>query len=618
MCGFFGVFSRQPSLSVEKIERLRSILLHRGPDDQQMLSGSGYEMMFWRLSIVDQDGGKQPMVSSDSRITLLFNGEIYNFKSLRRELSHLGCQFLTESDTETALMAYQVWGSQCFRRFEGMFAICIVDRVRGKVLLTRDRLGVKPLYFSLINSSLIVASEQKALLAYDDRYARLDRNSFLQYFIFQTVLGSGTLFSGIQKVIPGWIMEFRLDDPVMLGCQQMQQDDAIDNERSSYEEYSHQLHQVILEQTKLTLDTDLPICFHLSGGLDSNALISLSRHLNPGANFTTVSSVVEGEEDDEWKFIQESARYYRCPHRVVSIDEEKFFSSLDDVVYHLDEPVGDPGVVAQFMVNALASQEAKIVYSGQGFDEMFFGYTRDLAVYALEAYGEGALRHQGRMPQSTQQFLEGWEPFLETISETPPLQPEWALFRKLCRFDPMHKGPLSGDFLNALRSVALDEFVRLRGETSTLHDFILQAETLIQLPSLLHMEDRASMRYSLETRVPFCTASILDLASNGCLEWKFVDGMPKGILRALFRDILPPHIGKRNKKVGRPIPFRKWLVGQYGRPHLESLNASKDLFYELSGTNLLEYALDHQNPYDRSAWGLLSLLRWMDIYNVRL
>lgn len=615
MCGFFGVFGDKSSLNPEKEKLISRTLTHRGPDDFQTHTGKYSHVMFWRLSIVDQIGGKQPMVSENGKVVILFNGEIYNFKEIRKDLEVEGFRPRTNSDTEVLLLAYQKWGIAAFNRLEGMFAICLSDELKNRIILARDRLGVKPLYYQSTPSTLVIASEQKALLAFHSESPTLDHTGLTHYLLFQTVPAIRTLFKGISKVPPGTVLEFDLKQKNFLGAHKIIFSKKIPI-YSHYEDYRQELRETILHQTRLALDTDLPICFHLSGGLDSNTLIALCRVLDPKRAFVTVTSLVEGEQDPEWPFIRQAAEYHRSPLKVANVTEESFFNILDDVVYYLDEPVGDPGIVAQFLVNRLASEESKIVYSGQGFDEMFFGYIRDLAVYLLAVHGRGIFDSSFPL---TNDFLKGWESFLHSLSFTD-VSPELALFKKLCRFNPFDQessqGNLPEAFLSTLRSTASDIFLQLMESVSSLHDFILLAETTIQLPSLLHMEDRASMRYSLETRVPFCTSHILSLAAQSKLEWKFHEGKPKGILRDIFQDILPPPILTRKEKVGRPIPFRQWLKNIRWKIYRQEIEKKRELFADLTHFDFVTYALNHPNPYDRSAWAALSLSRWMDVYRV--
>lgn len=621
MCGFFGQFSTaSPDLTPEKKARLSALLAHRGPDDFGFVSGSSFCAMFWRLSIVDQVNGKQPMISADGKKTVLFNGEIYNFRLLRSQLEAEGARLRTDSDTEVILAAFERWGSGCFARFEGMFAICLVDETARRIYLVRDRLGVKPLYYRLGKGRLTVASEQKAILAVTGEPARLDRGAFREYLVFQTVISEDTLFEGIKKAPAGHVLVFDLDGLNLKARERIERPEpALCH---SYADFRRQIEERVREQAGLALATDLPICFHLSGGFDSNTLIALCRSLDPEREFTCISSLVGAEQDPEWEFIRRSAEFHRSRLKTVEVSEESFFGILDDVLYYLDEPVGDPGVVAQFLVNRLAREESKIVFSGQGFDEMFFGYMRNLAAFVLGERGPQALitgtREFQALPETSRQFFTGWEGFLASMAADASAGTELAYFKKLCRFDPFSRraDSLGEDFRAPLHALSEDLFRKLRSSSDTLQQFMFAAETKVQLPALLHMEDRASMRYSLETRVPFCTAAIIDAASRADIRWIVRDGCPKGVLRDIFNPILPGHIVFRRQKVGRPIPLRRWLEKRREGWNLEKIQKKSELFRELTGADFVSYALNSSNPWDRSLWAVISVSQWLDLYQV--
>ncbi len=618
MCGFLSFFSSEPN-KIGEIS-LESLLHHRGPDKFDRKIDDCFQAIFWRLSIVDRETSHQPMTSSESKVTVLFNGEIYNYKSLRTDLKKLGCRFKTNGDTEVILKAYEQWGNECYKHFEGMYAILIIDPLQNKFSLARDRLGVKPLYIKTDKDNFYVASEQKAILKILNYKPTLDHNSLLYYLNFQSVPTNKTLFKGIIKVPPGFVYEFNLKNRNFIGSKK------ISNKINKigfkdYKEYSDFLYNEIIQQAKLTLDTDLPICFHLSGGIDSNSLIGLCRKLDQNRQFTCVTSIVEGQNDDEWSFIKKSADYHKVDLDVADVTEENFFKYFDDTIYYLDEPVGDAGAVAQFMVNELASKKSKIVYSGQGFDEMFFGYSRNLAGYVINKWESEYLDNKSssfkKLPQSIQNFFNGWNNFLSPLHTERSISPELAVFKKLCRFDPFtNESSIPLNLQENLQSIAHDLHDKIISEHDNLHDYMISAETQIQLSSLLHMEDRASMRYSIETRVPFCTSSILDLAKMGKLDWKFYNEKPKGILRDIFSDIIPSHILDRNQKVGRPIPFQKWIRNGKHDSYLENLKKKKDLFYDILGFDYVEFSLDRTDEYDRTIWGAISLSEWIDTYKV--
>jgi len=620
MCGFLGIFGSSSEASQgDLLHRLERTLTHRGPDDFQSITGSGFQLLAWRLSIVDRSDARQPMCSADERVTVLYNGEIYNFLALRSHLEQLGVQFRTRSDTEVILAAYEVWGTSCFDRFEGMFAVCVMDSRRQRIVLARDRLGVKPLYFHEGADTLAVASEPKALLAVPGIDPALDHGAFARYLVFQTVLGSATLFKGVRKVPAGHVFEFSFTSCLPLAMTAIRPS-SVPPPPSNYADAVARARATILEQVRLSFQTDLPVSAHLSGGFDSNLLVALHRSLYPDRELICVSSLIEGKSDKEWEFIQRAADYHDYPSATVTVNPSTFFSALDDVIFYLDEPVGDPGVVAQFLVNEYCAKQGKIVISGQGLDEMFFGYIRNLAAYLWSELGPEAIDPKSArfdsLPAHTRGFFQGWESYVASMVTPPGMSPTWGYFRKLCRFDPY--GPRSRGrrgLVAHLCSLVGDTYARLLDRNDDLGRFMLAAETELQLPALLHMEDRASMRHSIESRVPFCTSSILDLAQSLDIRWKLGNGRPKGILRDAFKDIVPPHIADRTEKVGRPIPLSRWLREPSGNQLREQLQSHRELFLDLTGLDLVEWA-QTTDPYDRLTWALLSLSSWVRLFRV--
>lgn len=619
MCGFLAQFGPQAALAAPAVsDQLASALAHRGRDDFQTLSGSAYRIWSWRLALVDPLASQQPLRSSDGRVAVLLNGEIYNYRDLRSQLQQEGASFRTQGDTEVVLEAYRRWGPSCFQSFEGMFAICIVDDQKGEILLARDPLGIKPLYYAQKENALWVASEPKALFAAGAASPALDREALPSYLLFQTVLGTRTLFRSIQKVAPGRFLRFHLRTLARIGDGSLLPRPM---PSPKHEEESRALaREILLESARKTFDTDLPLAFHLSGGLDSNLLVSLFRHLHPGREFVCLSSLIEGESDAEWAYIREFAALHGGKMEKTVVNSKVFFDSLDEVIYYLDEPAGDPGVIPQFHVNKLCALRGKIVLAGHGLDEMFFGYIRNLAAAVGSERGVGALDARGRefaaLPADTRAFFQGWEEYLQPMSDSNGRSMAQTYFRKLCRWDPFAPSAGTEKLSEDLRRQALETCEALEREAPSLGDFMLAAETRIQLPALLQMEDRASMRYTVEARVPFCNPSVMALAQAIPLSWKLRNGVPKGLLRAAFEDLLPPSVLSRREKVGRPIPLSRWLEEPAGRPFRQQLETNRELFRDLTSCDLVQQARDTRRPHDRLLWGLLSLSRWMDLYRV--
>ncbi len=607
MCGYVAIFRNNKSEIPYSLGE--DLIHHRGPDDKSILIKDNYVLGFWRLSIVDVDKGRQPMEDEASGLKILFNGEVYNYKEIRKELIRRKHKFSSESDTEVILKAFIEWGTDCFNMFEGMFSICLIDSKKEEIVLVRDSVGIKPLYYSFSGQDLIIASEQKAILKTVDLNAEVNLDALDDYLLYQSVLGEQTLFKNISKIQRGEILTFHLRTQEVISSSRIIPENKKLN-FDSYEEYKSYIKKEITRQTIDALDTDLDLTFQLSGGIDSNLMMSIASHYFPEKKKYTVSSSVKNNfDDDELIYIKKSVDYFKAEHEIVEIGEENFFNYLEESIEYLDEPVGDPGVVAQFIVNEKISEFSKIGIAGQGADELYFGYMRNFLAY-ISSLDESDLFNS--------EFFVGWESYLDAFKTGNSISPEFAYFNKMTRFNT-YEG-CDKDIRTLQEKISkknLKDFKDIFDQSPDLNSFMVNTEIDLQLQALLQMEDRASMRYSVETRVPLCTISLLSSAFLGPIDWKFRNDTPKGILRDAFSDILPSHILERKKKVGRPIPLKDWLQNtSQGKDYLNLLHRNKEFINSLFSANILDYALNHPNIYDRTTWALLSIILWSKKYNV--
>lgn len=615
MCGFLCIFGPGCDQTEKfRFKNLTEALNHRGPDDFGISSGKNYSTYFWRLSIVDREFGKQPMKSYDQTVTLLFNGEIYNYLDIRNQLSE-DYKFRTKSDTETIIAAYKKWGKECFDYFEGMFSIVIIDHKKNRIILSRDLAGVKPMYYFFDGKNLFISSEYKVFLKSNIIEKKIDQEALKKYIIFQTIPGKSNLVKGINKLIPGEIIEFDLGTCEKISSCQIKLKKY--PKFKSYSEYYECLEEEIFYQMKIATNTDLATGYHLSGGLDSNTLVSLTKKIRKDKNFFFVSSIIDDESDHEYEYIREAASIYQNDLNIVNINSKSFFDVFDQVISFLDEPVGDPGVIPQYLVNEEISKQAKIVYSGQGFDEFFFGYARNLAAYSSEKYGLSSFIDAGpNLPKDINEFFIGWDDFRKELKNLDNPNAKMINYVKLCRFNPFTFNPeLNTSFMNDLKQTAQDIFDDIDQISTSFSSFMYNSEVQIQLPSLLHMEDRVSMAHSVETRVPFCTNSIMSLAQKGNLEWKFYNNKTKGIIREISKNLIPDIILNRKKKIGRPVPFRKWFLQNKDFIHtLKDMTVEIEDIYRSKG--IIDYAINNKNPFDRTLWGIWSLMKWKEIYKI--
>ena len=609
MCGFIVGFINNKS-NIQKVLPPTDTFNHRGPDSFSKIINEKSFFYFWRLSIVDRFHGQQPIEDIDNKVTIVFNGEIYNYKKLRKILEQKGHSFKTDSDSEVVLKSYIHFGSRCFDLFEGMFAICISDKKNNKLVVSTDTFGIKPLYFTNNNGTLIFASEQKGIFAGLGGQASLNKSAIYDYLLYQHVTNEETLFDGVSKLSPGSIVEYSLDNLLVLNSSKIKIKSI--GKYNSYKDYKQSFREIVLEQFMDALDTDLDVTFQLSGGIDSNLLVGLASKYAPEKLNYTVSSFVEGNFDsNESDFIKRVVSDLKVENELIPINSKIFFSELRNSIRNLGEPTGDAGVVAQFIVNKQTSKKTKIAIAGQGADEMFFGYIRNYLAY---------LHHKGNLNAANianDPFLSGWESYASSFINKHYSNSKNSYFNKMSRFnfsDEMINK--NSDIINKIESIKLNNFNKLNAQCSSLNHFMLFSELNYQLPPLLQMEDRASMSSSIETRVPLCTNSILSLALEGTADWKFHNGKTKGIIRDVFSDVIPSYILNRRQKVGRPIPLKKWIYSKHGEEYYRNILDSKEMISDIFGFDFVTYALNNPNPYDRSLWMVLSFSIWIDEFQI--
>tara|TARA_Y100000389_G_C17457568_1_gene519225 strand:+ start:486 stop:2327 length:1842 start_codon:yes stop_codon:yes gene_type:complete len=612
MCGFYAEFFKDKKYRNDLNLKTKKILSHRGPDQKGSIKSDLFNLYFWRLSIVDDKLGKQPMVDKENEIIVLFNGEIYNYIDLRKQTS-VSHQYKTKSDTEVIIGSYKKWGNACFNHFEGMFSIAIIDLKKKKLILSRDICGVKPLYYILDKNNLKIGSEPKVFFENTNNKKKINTDSLYRYILYQSINTQSTLYQNIDKLLPGQIIIYNLKS-----LKKINQDNIIIKKPKlikSKKDYFKNVQSTICNAVKLSTQSPLVQAFHLSGGLDSNILISLTKKFFNKKKIFTYSSLIDNKNDLEFKFINEASSHYNSKHKNLILNKDNFFKLYDEAIYYLDEPVGDPGVVAQFLVNKEISKKFKIVVSGQGSDEFFMGYMRNYIFYIKRKYNLDKMSNinNSKVHAKVLNFLNDWKIFLKKNDSTKNLYNGY--FNNLSRVN-FEEDKNFYKIKNLLNNIFKKDLLKNKKLSSNFLNFMIFSELKIQLPSLLHMEDRASMAYSVESRVPFCTNSILGLSLSGKENWIFDGFLPKGILRSIFKKNLPKIIINRNKKVGRPVPFKKWLFEN--KVEMRDFYKSKNSINGIFQKNIFHDILENENPYDRTLWGAWTIHKFLKKHDIKV
>jgi asparagine synthase (glutamine-hydrolysing) len=570
MCGIAGL-AGVDGLSADAASRalaMRDILAHRGPDDAGIYCDTHAVLAHRRLSIVDLSTGQQPLPNEDRTVWVAFNGEIYNHAEIRRELESHGHRYRSRSDTETIAHAYEHWGDDCVQRFRGMFAFALWDSPRRRLLLARDRLGIKPLYWCQAGSTLLFGSEIKALLAGGLVEPRAHEAALPELLSTRYLSGPDTLFRGIRKLLPGHLLVFEA------GRTRVTQFWDIPTGRSG--DYGsavgtsgvvEKFRALLEESVRLRLMSDVPLGMFLSGGIDSSAIAALMARMIDRP-LQTFSVAFDERAFNELEYAREVARAIGAEAHETVIGAREFFDALPRLVWHEDEPIAHPSSVPLYFVSALARRHVTVVLTGEGSDELLAGYGK----YPRIAWNwRAGTVYERMLPRAVRRLIAR-----RMVARLPGRVGRYA--RR--SFLAMDRTPASM-FLDNFAALRLDDQRRLLAASlrpeitdvraygpslqhfdhpngnSTLLDRLLYADMKTYLVELLMKQDQMSMAASIESRVPFLDHKLVEFAATLPDSWKLSGWTTKRILRAAMKDVLPGSILDR-PKMGFPVPFTAW------------------------------------------------------------
>lgn len=619
MCGIAGILhfqhQRHPRLQ-QQLQVMGQLIAHRGPDASGLWCHPSEYVGFahQRLKIIDLTTGAQPMTSKQGH-TLTYNGEIYNYRELRRTLETT-YTFQTTSDTEVILAAYQRWGEECLDHLRGMFAFALWDEKKQQLFCARDRFGIKPFYYCQVGDSFYFASEAKALLPFlPEIKTRLD--ALCEYLTFQFCLEDKTLFEGIHALLPAHQLIVK-QGQVRLSryWEVFYQPDFMHTARY----FEERLRALIEESVELHMRSDVPIGAYVSGGMDSSIIASVAATRENASLMGFHGKFTSGTGCDESAFAKAVSAYGEFPLAEVDISSADFVATIDRVIYHLDFPVGGPGSFPQYHVSKLAAHYRKVVLGGQGGDEIFGGYARYLMAY-FEQCIKGAIEgtmHSGHFVVTYESII----PNLATLKSYQPLLKEfWAeglfgdqdarYFRLINRANTL-QGEIrqeifhSSDVFETFRKIFHGENVGKESyfDRMTHFDF----KTL--LPALLQVEDRMSMAHGIESRVPFIDHALVEFAATMPADVKFKDGNLKRVLVDSMRDYLPQNVHSRKDKMGFPVPLTDWLKTDLRSYVYDLFSSQRMADRPYFNQEAVLKSLERETQFGRKVWGLLSLEIW--------
>ncbi|MGB8064502.1 MAG: asparagine synthase (glutamine-hydrolyzing), partial [Candidatus Sulfotelmatobacter sp.] len=561
MCGIVGFTHKSWLPESGRIERATAALIHRGPDQQGTFQSSLCSLGATRLKIIDLASGDQPILSDDKDVAIVFNGEIYNHQELRLELQQLGHTFHSHCDTETVLRAFLEWDTDCFARLRGMFAIALWTKSTKRLVLVRDRMGIKPLYLARREDDLFFGSELKAILIHPEIDRRLSLEGLDCYLSLNYVPCPWTLVEGVEKLPPGYWLEWRDGEVFSESYWQLpfgvRRDWTLESAR---EELDGLLRQSVREH----LISDVPLGMWLSGGIDSSTILHYAAE--GGAPLKTFSISFQGRSFDETAYIRQVAQRYQTEHEELDLNPETNLREvIEEFAYYSDEPSADAGALPVWFLSKLSKNRVTVSLSGEGADELFGGYLTHRAnrVAALTR----------RLPQTAIHLalygLRGWPVSDEKIS----FEYQLKRFLEGCQMAPERAHVYwNGTFSDAQKAAllctelpsALDQILaELRGRSSTPDDlarFLWFDQKYYLADDILNKSDRMSMAHSLEVRPPFLDHRIVEFAASLPASLKIRGSEQKVILKELMRGKLPATVLRR-KKVGFDIPAHDWLRG---------------------------------------------------------
>lgn len=625
MCGIAGAIHRdgKPVPKLDRVLRVMNELQkHRGPDGlgQWQHPRAHLGVAHRRLSIIDLAAGQQPMTDGHGN-WVTFNGEIYNYVELRQELGVEN--FTTNSDTEVILLAYRKWGVDCVSHFRGMFAFALWDEATQTLFCARDRFGIKPFYYTIVDSVCYFASETKALLPFVPKI-ETDLHGFQDYLTFQLCLDGKTLFRGIHELLPAHTLTIKNGNVTAARYWQVYYDLDLDH---SEHYFQHELERLLVESIHLHQRADVPVGAYLSGGLDSSIVSAVaSRHTRePFEGFTGKFTL--SERYDESEYARAVARDNRFQLYEIDITCADFINNIEKVIYHLDYPVAGPGSFPQYMTSQLAATRRKVVLGGQGGDEIFGGYARYLIAYfeqCIKAAIDGTM-HNGNFLVTYESII----PNLVTLREYKPLLQEFwrdGLFQDLDRryFRLINRAPSLGSEIRWESLQGYDvygTFSKLfranNVRQEAYFDLMTHFDFKTLLPGLLQVEDRVSMAHGLESRVPFLDHEIVEFAARIPPTVKFKAGSMKDVLKGAMGKYLPDQVLNRKDKMGFPVPLTEWLRGD-AKPFVRDLLSTQAAkTRSLVDNAIVVDKLDAEPQFSRKIWGLLSLEIWQQQFHDR-
>lgn len=625
ICGFYGDISSR--MHEYDLKEMLSIIRHRGPDDEGIYLNDRVGLGMCRLSIIDVKKGHQPVYNETKTIWAVFNGEIYNYRSLREELRAKGHSFFTSSDSEVIVHLYEEYGEDFVSHIAGMFAIAVWDNINQRLLLVRDRMGVKPLYYyKAHDDSIVFASEVKALVRCGYINTGLNYMRLGDYLSYRYVPGEETMFENIYKLMPGHILICSGNSLKIKKYWDIDFEKIEQYKSKSPFYYEEKIFSLLSKSIADRLISDVPVGIFISGGLDSSIILSQMARLygreikSFSVAFEKPKNSLSKEEYDELNYARQVAEFYGSKHYEYVIKPEEVIDDICDMVWHLDEPLSDPTVIPLYYVSKLAKERVKVVISGEGADEIFAGYTVYKEPRAISRYK--------KLPSFMRRNI------IEPIIQILPFKYGKDFIRRArLPVYKRYKGvgmTFKESEIELILNKDLLADIKLREEkeshlswSCTMPEWadevnqMLYIDQKIWLPEdVLMKADKISMAHSLELRVPFLDHKLVEFAYTIPSDLKYKGNSEKYILKQAFKNSLPAFVLKR-KKNGFPVPISSLLNSEYKDFARDILLSSRTMNRGYFNRSYIEgyFTGKHKgNHTGRQIWMLVVFEIWHRLY----
>ncbi len=588
MCGIGGIVGNLSTLNPSpSIKGMMDSIWHRGPDDAGYFTEGPVMLGHRRLSILDLSlAGHQPMHSHDNSLTLVYNGEIYNYLELRSELEKLGCQFRSGTDTEVILEAYRIWGTECVTRFNGMWAFALYDKKNKSIFLSRDRFGIKPFYYLHRHDLFAFCSEIKGILS-QFQEERIVNYSFLYYFLPSGALDDGpeTFYKNIYSLLPAHNGLYDINTGKIKFWRYWDLDVGLFQERWQTKNPEEMMWELMNSAVSLCLRSDVPVGSCLSGGVDSSTIVGIMRKLS-SAPIYTYSGLYADKDCDERVYVDAVNNHVGAvPGHVFPDPKDELVEVLNKIGWHQDGPTAGPGLITQYYVMQRAAKDVKVLLDGQGGDELLAGYLPYFGMRIQDLLQNSSLTDKIRAASLVMSVMRHWgkqwlpplvNPTLKGRAER--LLAKISFARKngaqLAEVEPSFFHP------NFVKQCEDNLIIRLRPRRmdkilgNTLYWHLAEQS----IPALLHYEDRNSMAFSIEARVPILDYRIVEFALSLDDRYKINGSWTKWVLRKSAARVLPPAVAWHRSKLGYPTPFARWLREEPNKTHFRDLLFSDKLF----------------------------------------